>query len=304
MCSPDVMARVHRAVGESSPTVTRRGLLGAAGLAVVGGALAPRTAQAAPPPTAPISIAARGIVDLTHTLTPDFPVWPGNDSFAMEPIAVIDDGTGSFGSASGSAAGSSGPTHGAFRVNRLAYWEHSGTHIDAPAHKIADGSTVDELPVEDFVAPIAVVDIRDKARIDADAVLTVADIEDWERAHGRVPARALVAMYSGWEEHLGTPTYVGQDPFGTAHSPGFDPAAVAFLVEERDIVAIGVDTLSLDTASSRTYGAHVAALGAGKYGVESLANLGALPPVGATVVVGAPKHRGGSGGPCRVLAFV
>ena len=69
-------------------------------------------------------------------------------------------------------------------------------------------------------------------------------------------------------------------------------------------MAIGVDTLSLDAARSRTYGAHVAALGAGKYGIESLANLSALPPAGATVVVGAPKHRGGSGGPCRVLAFV
>ncbi|QCQ92322.1 cyclase family protein [Rhodococcus sp. SGAir0479] len=299
MCSPDVLARVHRTIGESAPAVSRRGLLGAAGLALAGAALAPRAAHAAAPrPSLPIE--ARSIVDLTHTLTPEFPVWPGNAPFAMDPVAVVDDGCGPL----GSLAGSSGPPRGEFLVNRLAYWEHTGTHIDAPAHKIAGGSTVEELPVEDFVAPIAVVDIRDKARADVDAVLTVADLEAWEERHGRLPARALVAMNSGWDAHVGSPTYVGRDPRGTPHSPGFDPAAVTFLVEERDIVAIGVDTLSLDTASSRTYGAHVAALGAGKYGVESLANLGALPAVGATVVVGAPKHRGGSGGPCRVLAFV
>lgn len=302
MCSPDVMTRVHTTIGESTSTVSRRGLLGAAGLALVGGVLAPRTAQAAPTADPPISIRARSVVDLTHTLTPTFPVWPGNDAFAIEPVVVIDDSP--FGSLAGSAGGSSGPPRGEFHVNRVTYWEHTGTHIDAPAHKIAGGDTVEELPVEDFVAPVAVVDIRDKARVDADALLTVADLEAWEREHGRLPERSLVAMYSGWEEHIGSAKYVGRDRTGTPHSPGFDPEAVTFLVEQRDIVAIGVDTLSLDTASSRTYGAHVAALGAGKYGVESLANLGALPPVGATVVVGAPKHRGGSGGPCRVLAFV
>lgn len=302
MCSPDVMTQVHRRIGEAGQGVSRRGLLGAAGLAALGGMLAPKTAAATP--TAPaISIQARSVVDLTHTLTAEFPVWPGNDAFAMEPVVVIDPSP--LGSITGSLGGSSGPARGEFLVNKLSYWEHTGTHIDAPAHKIVDGHTVEELPIEDFVAPIAVVDISDKARTDADALLTVADLEAWERVHGRLPARSVVAMNSGWDAHVTNPQkYVGRDPLGTPHSPGFDPEAVTFLVEERDIVAIGVDTLSLDAASSRTYGAHVAALGAGKYGIESLANLAALPPVGATVVVGAPKHRGGSGGPCRVLAFV
>lgn len=302
MCSPDVMTQVHRRIGEAGQGVSRRGLLGAAGLAALGGMLAPKTAAATPAAPA-ISIQARSVVDLTHTLTAEFPVWPGNDAFAMEPVVVIDPSP--LGSITGSLGGSSGPARGEFLVNKLSYWEHTGTHIDAPAHKIVDGHTVEELPIEDFVAPIAVVDISDKARTDADALLTVADLEAWERVHGRLPARSVVAMNSGWGAHVTNPQkYVGRDPLGTPHSPGFDPEAVTFLVEERDIVAIGVDTLSLDAASSRTYGAHVAALGAGKYGIESLANLAALPPVGATVVVGAPKHRGGSGGPCRVLAFV
>ncbi|QBJ95712.1 cyclase family protein [Rhodococcus sp. ABRD24] len=307
MCSPEVMTQVHRTIRDGA-AVSRRSMLGVVGLAALGATLTPRTAGATPVPTPaapPISITARSIVDLTHTVSADFPVWPGNNSFAMEPVVVIDPPPGPFGSLSGSAEGSSGPARGEFLVNKLTYWEHTGTHIDAPAHKIADGATVEELPIEDFVAPIAVVDISAKAAVDADALLTVADIEAWEREHGRVPARSIVAMHSGWEARLTDPVrYVNRDMAGTPHSPGFDPDAVTFLVEARDIVAIGVDTLSLDAASSRTYGAHVAALGAGKYGIESLANLAALPPVGSTVVVGAPKHRGGSGGPCRVLAFV
>lgn len=302
MCAPEVMTHVHRTIGEGGPRVTRRGLLGAAGLAALGGVLAPRAAVATPAEPA-ISIRARSVVDLTHTLTPDFPVWPGSESFTMAPVVVIDPSP--LGSVAGVLGGSSGPARGEFHVNRVSHCEHVGTHIDAPAHKIVGGRTVEELPIEDFVAPIAVVDISERARIDADAVLTVADIEAWERAHGRLPTRSLVAMNSGWAAHVANPRkYVGLDATGTPHSPGFDPDAVSFLVEERDIVAIGVDTLSLDAARSRTYGAHVAALGAGKYGIESLANLSALPPAGATVVVGAPKHRGGSGGPCRVLAFV
>ncbi|NKR45400.1 cyclase family protein [Prescottella equi] len=302
MCAPEVMTHVHRTIGEGGPRVTRRGLLGAAGLAALGGVLAPRAAVATPAEPA-ISIRARSVVDLTHTLTPDFPVWPGSEAFTMAPVVVIDPSP--LGSVAGVLGGSSGPARGEFHVNRVSYCEHVGTHIDAPAHKIVGGRTVEELPIEDFVAPIAVVDISERARTDADAVLTVADIEAWERAHGRLPARSLVAMNSGWAAHVANPRkYVGLDATGTPHSPGFDPDAVSFLVEERDIVAIGVDTLSLDAARSRTYCAHVAALGAGKYGIESLANLSALPPAGATVVVGAPKHRGGSGGPCRVLAFV
>ena len=86
------------------------------------------------------------------------------------------------------------------------------------------------------------------------------------------------------------------------HAPGFGEAAARFLVRERDIVGVGVDTLSLDIAAAQKFVAHLALLGAGKYGVELMANLGRVPPSGATIIVGAPKHEGGTGGPVRVFA--
>ena len=88
------------------------------------------------------------------------------------------------------------------------------------------------------------------------------------------------------------------------HAPGFSEQAARFLVGERDICGVGVDTLSLDAGAAQKFVAHVAILGAGKYGVELMANLGRVPPSGATVIVGAPKHVGATGGPARVLALL
>ncbi|MGY2063527.1 cyclase family protein, partial [Nocardia gipuzkoensis] len=152
--------------------------------------------------------------------------------------------------------------------------------------------------------PLIVHDIADQGATDADTTVTVADIDAFEARHGRIPPRAFVAMYSGWEQRLATAgRFVNLDPAGIPHAPGFDPDAARLLVAHRDIVGVGVDTLSLDTAASREFGAHTAILGSGRYGVEMLANLAAVPPTGATVVIGAPKHAGGTGGPCRVLAL-
>jgi len=88
------------------------------------------------------------------------------------------------------------------------------------------------------------------------------------------------------------------------HAPGFSEEVAKFLTKERDIVGAGVDTLSLDIAAASKFVAHLAFLGAGKYGVELMANLNTVPPSGATIVVGAPKHEGASGGPVRVYALV
>lgn len=305
------MAQVQDTVRRGG--LSRRAALGA-GVAALAAAAVPRPAAASVVSRVATPVSG-SVVDLTHTLTPDFPVWPGNEPFSMRPVATIGGG----GSVDGGSLGPGSLDTGSldtgslgaaipsseFAVNELRYWEHTGTHLDAPAHRIASGLTAELLPVADFVAPIVVVDIASTASTDADAVVTIADLDAFERAHGRIPPRSFVAMYSGWEARLQDPAaFVNLDRFGVPHAPGFSAEAVRFLVEQRDIVGIGGDTLSLDHASSRDHGAHVAALGAGKYGIESLANLSAIPPVGATVVVGAPKHVAASGGPCRVLALV
>jgi len=236
-------------------------------------------------------VSTQNIIDLTHTLTPDFPYIPVPGitfPFKATSIASIDK--------MGVAA------------NKWDIHEHLGTQIDAPSHFIAGGMSLEQMPVRNFIAPLAVIDIRDRARRDADASVTIEDIEGWEAKHGRLPAGAAVFMYSGWDAKVHDPVAFvnmeGTETVGepTMHFPGFSPEAAAFLVSERDVVGIGVDTLSLDPGKDKHYRAHKTWLAAGKWAVECVANLGQVPASGAMVFVGASKVGGATGGPVRLIA--
>lgn len=273
MCAPRIVQFAHDS-GDSALRPSRRALSGAAGLAAL-------AVAAAAPATGTRS---GSVVDLTHSLGPNTPVWPGNPQFAMIPVA--------WHALSG------------FDQNSITLWEHTGTHLDAPLHRTPGGASVDQLSMTDLVAPLVVLDISAKAAFDVDATVTVDDVDAFERIYGRIPQRAFVAMYSGWERRLIDPAaFVNLDHQGTPHAPGFSAEAAEYLVTQRDIVGVGVDTLSLDGAAGHDFGAHTAVLGAGRYGVEMVANLHAVPPTGATVVVGGTRPIGGTGGPCRVLAL-
>ncbi len=262
--------------------ISRRAFLGATGAAVVVGmAGGSGTAQAT------TIFQAQGgslrIHDLSHTITPQFPVFPGAQPFSMATDATIEED--------------------GFYRNNLSMTEHVGTHMDAPAHFDADGVTADRLPVENLFAHLAVINISARAAQDADAQVVVDDILAWESQHGRLPSGAFIAMYSGWESRLSDPdSYVNQGTDGALHFPGFHPDAAEFLVGKRDIVGIGVDTLSLDFGASKDFGTHNTVLPAGRYGLENMANLGRVSAAGATLIVGGPKHVDASGGPSRVYA--
>ena len=279
MCSPEVMARVRA-------SLNRRQMLGIAG--TLGAlALTPRgvLAQSATPMATPTVSGFSSIVDLTHTLTQEFPVFPGG----VQAEITVDNTI----------------TENGFYTNLLNLQEHTGTHMDAPAHFVEGGTTADMIPVEQFVAPMAVIDISAKTESDPDSQLTVDDILAWEDANGELPAGAFVAMYSGWESRLSDPaSFINLDGDDVQHYPGFDPAAAAFLIEERNIVGIGVDTLSLDFGAYQDFGTHITILSAGGYGLENVANLGTLPASGATIIVGGPKHEAASGGPTRAFALL
>ncbi len=290
MCSPLVMARVQA-------ELTRRGLL-RAGLAA-GAAAAVTTvagrrsvaAQATPvsqPVATPVAMPSlagfSAMVDLTHVVSPAFPVYPGTGQMEIESARTIaDDG---------------------FYSVKLTFNEHTGTHMDAPAHFIADGTTAELIPIDRLVAPLAVIDISSRAASDPDAQLTPDDIMAWEAANGALPSGTFVAMFSGWEARLpDAEAFINADASGVQHYPGIHPDAAMLLVEERDIVGVGVDTLSQDFGASVDFATHVTILGAGKYGVEGIANLGAVPPAGASIIVGGPKHVAASGGPSRLFAL-
>jgi kynurenine formamidase len=256
--------------------LNRRGLLGA-------GALAASAALVAPQAMAQSRSFAK-VVDLTHSLSPEFPTF-----FGVPGIELTDRFT-----------------YAKEKLN-LKVWtvnEHTGTHIDSPFHFSENGWTVDAIPVENLVCSLCVVDIATRAQDDPDAQLTPDDIKAWESAHGPIPAGACVAMHSGWEVHLATDKYRNADSDGAMHFPGFHPEAVAMLMDGRQVVGIGVDTLSLDYGQSKDFAVHYAWLPTNRWGMECIAGLGSLPASGATLIAGAPKVKGATGGPARIFALV
>jgi kynurenine formamidase len=276
MCSPVVIHSVR-------DQLSRRGFLkGVGGTLAAAAAIDPAPALAQPRPIR-LAKGFRDVHDLTHVFSPRTPVFPAFKPIQIRPkFSIAKDG---------------------FFANEVTFDEHTGTHLDAPVHFVANAVTADRLPADRFFAPLAVISIAARAAKDADALLSVDDVLAWEKQHGRLPAGAFVAMYSGWDAKVGTvDRFLNKDAKGTMHAPGFGEVAARFLVTERDIVGAGVDTLSLDGASASKFVAHLALLGAGKYGVELLANLSTVPPAGAMIIVGGPKHEGATGGPARVYA--
>lgn len=231
-------------------------------------------------------------VDLTHSFSSSSIYWPTDTAgFRLEELAY-------------------GPTDGGFFYSsyRFSSAEHGGTHLDAPIHFNAGGRTSDEIPLSDLIGPAAVVDVSERAH--PDYLVSVADITGWEDEHGRIPAGAIVLLRTGWAAHWeDRAAYLGTDLTGPAavaelHFPGLDPEAARWLVEERDIVAVGLDTPSLDYGQSSDFASHVVLTAADISGFENVANLDQLPASGSFVVALPMKIEGGSGGPLRVVAFV
>lgn len=234
-------------------------------------------------PGAKRTIAADKVLDLTHTLSPTFPIWPNN-----EPIKLTNKGTFA---------------KDGFYSNRWDIGEHHGTHLDSPAH-CSNGITAEKIDPASFVAPAVVIDIRERVKKDTDAAVSVDDLTAWEKAHGKMPKGCAVCLNSGWDAKAGdAKAFLGTDAASTLHFPGFSKAVTEFLLSERQVAGLLVDTLSIDTGAATDFPVHKLWLGAGKWAVECVANLGKIPPSGATVFVGAPKVATASGGATRVLAM-
>lgn len=284
MCSPETMARVRSDI-QNGPRFSRRSAMKSALAATAATAVArPAFARQATPEATPVTGIRPRVLDLTHLMGAESPVWPGNEPFEAEPMKTFE--------------------NDGFYQQKVSFWEHTGTHIDAPVHFIEDGAYADAIDIRDLIAPLAVIDISQRASEDPDTALTVDDILAYEADFGKLPAGALVAMYSGWDRYWSDPdAFVNLDADGVQHYPGFDPDAAEFLVTQRDIAGIAVDTLSQDPGNSTDFGTHITILGAGKYGIEGMNALGEIDPAGGHAFIGAPKWSGSSGGPARILGF-
>lgn len=196
------------------------------------------------------------------------------------------------------------------------YWsnftvsEHTGTHFDAPVHWVSGAqlpdNSVDKIDPRHFIAPAVVLDFSSEAAADPDFLLTEQHVRTWEREHGQIPPRSWILFRTDWSRREGA-AYTNRREDG-AHTPGPATDAVRFLIEQRDALGFGVETIGTDAGQAHLlepmYPAHTLFHGAGRYGLQCLQNLDQLPPVGAVIVAAPLKIRDGSGSPLRVLALV
>lgn len=244
-------------------------------------------AHAAAPPSGTV-------LDLTHAFGPETIYWPTDtEGFVLETVAK-------------------GQTEGGYyyEAHRFRAAEHGGTHLDAPVHFAAGKWAADEIPVDRLIGPGVVIDVAAKAAADRDYRVTVEDFKAWEAAHGRLPEGAIVLLSTGWGKrwpdrlrYLGTERR-GAEAVPELHFPGLHPDAAHWLVAERKIDAIGLDTPSIDYGQSKLFESHRTLFAANLPAFENVANLDQLPASGFTVVALPMKIHGGSGGPLRIVALL
>jgi kynurenine formamidase len=230
------------------------------------------------------------LVDLTHTFDDDTIYWPTAKPFRWHKDAW------------GKAPGGYWYASGSFEAS-----EHLGTHIDSPIHFGEGQPGTDALPLQRLVGPAVVIDISQASAKNPDYLLTTADIARWEKAHGAIPAKAIVLVRTGWSRFWpDRKRYMGTDAPGDVqnlHFPGISAEAARLLLDRR-VDGVGIDTASIDYGRSTDFRTHQILNGAGIYGLENLANLDRLPATGATLIALPMKIRDGTGGPVRVVAIL
>jgi kynurenine formamidase len=237
--------------------------------------------------------ALRGLVDLTHPFNERTIYWPTAREFRLIRVAH-------------------GHTEGGYfyAANDFEAAEHGGTHLDSPIHFAEGRHTTDEIPLRRLVGRAVVVDLSDEALDNRDYLISRADLRAWERQNGRIPRRTIVLLRTGWdrywpdaERYLGTAER-GQAAVPQLHFPGLGADGARWLVRQRRVKAVGIDTASIDYGQSTDFLSH-RILGAANVPVfENLNRLGRLPDRGFAVVALPMKIDGGSGGPLRIMAVL
>lgn len=179
-----------------------------------------------------------------------------------------------------------------------------GTRLDARGLVGKERGSVAAIPPRELLVRAVVVNVVAKVAESSDYQVTVDDLRSWERQNGRVPRGSAVLLRTGWSRWWAEPArYVNKDVHGVARSPGFSPAAVAFLVTERQIRGVGLDALGRDVAGGAGGDAAPPRMPPGLWQLENLANLDKLPTRGATLVV-APLRIEAATAPARVIAIL
>jgi len=241
----------------------------------------------------PFALPQGAVVDLSYSYDDSTIFWPTADGFELEKDfeGVTDNGF-------------------YYTANTFCTAEHGGTHIDAPIHFSEGKASVDKIPLDRLMGPAVLIDVTEHCVADADYQVTIADFEAWESQHGPLPDGAIILLRTGFGAFWPDPArYLGTDERGPEavaklHFPGLDPEAARWLVANRAIKSIGLDTASIDFGQSTHFESHQALFAAEIPAFENLANLDRLPATGFVIIALPIKIAGGSGGPLRIVALV
>jgi len=224
-------------------------------------------------------------VSLSHVLTQDSPVWKG-----FPPTTRFQQGTGRLDDASPYTAFTYEKTGLETTAYTLAT-DQFGTQLDPPAHWHPCFAAIDELPPTLALRKLAVISIADKVQADVNYHLSAADVLEWERRHGAVPAGSVVMVRSDWSKRW--PDKARMQP-ADGRFPGVSLEALKLLHLERRILLHGHEPL--DTDSTPTLIGEDWLMNNGYMQAEGVANLDQVPETGALVAIGFPRFKGGTGG--------
>jgi kynurenine formamidase len=233
-------------------------------------------------------------IDLTHAFEPGIPHYSGFPEEQRQVLFAYRPGEGTLGAG--------------FLVHEYRHVGQWGTHVDPPSHFIEGGLAVDELPVQEMILPLVVLDVRSQVTANPSYAADDSAVRLHEDQHGRIPERAFVALLTGWGDRWPDVAATdNRDARGISRAPGWDVSALRLLLEHRGAVAVGHDVASTDPASLVDQGkvpAEAYVLARGRWQIELMANLDRVPTRGALIVAAWPKPKGGSGFPARCFAIV
>ncbi|MCW5516006.1 cyclase family protein [Muriicola sp. Z0-33] len=234
------------------------------------------------------------IVDLSHAYSDKTIYWVTAQEFKLDTVFK-------------------GPTDKGYyySANNFSTAEHGGTHLDAPIHFAEKGQTVDEIPLEKLIGSAIKIDVSSKAKSNPDYLISIQDFISWEEKAGHeIPEGSIVLLQTGFSEYypdkikyLGT-NERGESAIEKLHFPGLSPEAADWLVAQRNINAIGIDTPSIDYGQSTYFESHVKLLEHNIPAFENLTNLDKLPLSGFEIIALPMKIKGGSGAPLRIVAII
>lgn len=229
------------------------------------------------------------VIHLSHVIDSNIPIWPGDPPVELETVATIE-------------------TDG-YYLRRFSIGEHSATHINAPISFHPSGMGIDRYPAESLVVSAVVIDISKSANSNADYCLTINDIWHWEQQNGKIPVGSVVLVYTGWQEKWSNSdanenAFLNPDSAGNLHFPGIGSEATLFLIREREIAGLGIDTHGVDAVIENSFATNTLMLEKPQIVLENLTNLDQLPTRGTTLAIGILRLKNGSGSPVGVLAFL